>query len=93
MTAPTKTPKTKKPVPCWVTCWPDWFGINGNVTVVPESDYQSLETELAAARAEADELARRVAYAAQCYDARLEASEINHLIAGIRCDLEREKGK
>jgi len=29
-------------VPRWITSWPDWYGIHGNVEVVPASDYDAL---------------------------------------------------
>jgi hypothetical protein len=32
----------EKPVPRWITSWPDWYGIHGNVQVVPASDYDVL---------------------------------------------------
>lgn len=35
----------EKPVPQWVTSWPEWFGIDGNVTVVPKSDYDAANAE------------------------------------------------
>ena len=38
---------TDEKVPQWVTSWPEWFGIEGNVTVVPLSDYEVKERELA----------------------------------------------
>ena len=33
-----------KKVPRWVTSWPEWFGVHGNVEVVPASDYDALRT-------------------------------------------------
>ena len=42
-------PLPEKPVPTWVTSWPDWFGIRGNVTVVPKIDYDIIERRLRAA--------------------------------------------
>jgi hypothetical protein len=45
-TAPSGTaklsPDLSKPVPRWITSWPDWYGIHGNVQVVPASDYDAL---------------------------------------------------
>ena len=38
-------------IPRWSTCWPPWFGIHDNVTVVPASDYDALKAELAEAKA------------------------------------------
>lgn len=35
-----------KPVPRWVTSWPDWYGIHGNTQVVPASDYDALAATL-----------------------------------------------
>ena len=32
-----------KPVPQWVTSWPDWYGIHGNVSVVPAVDFHALQ--------------------------------------------------
>ena len=39
---PGKWPSEAKPVPRWVTSWPDWYGVKGNVAVVPASDYDNL---------------------------------------------------
>ena len=40
-----------KPVPRWVTSWPDWFGIVGNIEIVPSSDYDALAERLDKAEA------------------------------------------
>lgn len=32
----------QKSAPRWVTSWPEWLGIDGNVAVVPASDYDAL---------------------------------------------------
>lgn len=39
--------KEQKKVPRWTTSWPDWYGVHGNTQVVPASDYDQLERELA----------------------------------------------
>ena len=39
-------------IPRWTTSWPMWFGIFGNVTVVPASDYDDLERRLREAQRE-----------------------------------------
>jgi hypothetical protein len=61
-----KRPKEKPregATPRWVTSWPDWYGISGNVAVVPESDYlAAIERErLANMRADQAEEARDAA--------------------------------
>ena len=58
------TPRTddRKPAPMWVTSWPDWYGIHGNVTVVPLEDYQQLERELAQAKESASVYAALAAH-------------------------------
>jgi len=47
--------------PKWVTSWPEWFGIHGNVTVVPKSDYDIMERERDALRAKLAEAEAEVA--------------------------------
>ena len=56
-----ETPRPGKPLPQWVTSWPDWFGIFGNVTVIPKEDYDRLERELAEANKRAEIWAARAA--------------------------------
>ena len=55
--APAAAP-TPKEVPQWVTSWPEWFDIPApnSVTVVPKDDYDAALRDLAAARAERDDL-------------------------------------
>jgi|SRR6266545_2629439 len=36
-----------KKIPRWITSWPEWFGIHGNVEVVPASDYDALKSSRA----------------------------------------------
>lgn len=37
-----------KEPPKWVTSWPDWLGIPGNVTVIPFDYYEKKQSELIA---------------------------------------------
>jgi len=113
MTAPTKTPRVdaliaacasgqELPI-CALSDFEDadnkldWGDVNqvGNIIGLA----RTLETELAAARAEADELARRVGVAASQdllrmigADPFVPDSEINEVIARVRAEMEKEKG-
>lgn len=40
---------SEKKLPQWVTSWPEWFGIGGNVSVVPLEDYDALNVKHLAA--------------------------------------------
>jgi hypothetical protein len=40
-------PMNEKKVPHWSTAWPPWYGIHGNVTVVPKEDYDFVQRDLA----------------------------------------------
>jgi len=108
MTAPTKTPRVdaliaacasgqELPI-CALSDFEDadnkldWGDVNqvGNIIGLA----RTLETELAAARAEADELARRVGIAAWHAGAIQDPCplEITERIARVRAEMEKEKG-
>lgn len=46
---PTHPPDTQ--IPTWVTSWPDWFGLQGNVEVMPTSMHTRVAEQLDEARA------------------------------------------
>ena len=42
MTERTPVSEKEEKVPRWMTSWPDWYSVVGNVAVVPASDYDAL---------------------------------------------------
>lgn len=89
-------PRLGVPPPQWVTSWPNWHGIDGNVTVVPLEDYQQLRRDCVALQSGSVEWERGMEEAAKvCESMFPERTDLltNVIAAAIRSKIKPAKGE